>query len=68
MKFELNITSGGKRLVLIPDDAAEASLLATICDPNTLGDSQDEKKVRAKVIGTSDRAPYRKVKELHIIL
>ena len=68
MKFELNITPSGKRLVLIPEDAAEAAILATICDPNTIGDSQDEKEVRAKVIGTSDRAPYRKVKELHIVL
>lgn len=70
MKFQLVIEADVKRLVLIPDSTAEALLLGSICDPNMVLADADQRVVHAKVtaVGTADRTPYRKVKELHVEL
>lgn len=71
MKFEFVITARDKRLVLIPEDASEALLLGTVCDPNGqshIDDNGARKEAVITVKASNDRVPYRKVVELYITL
>ena len=71
MKFQLIVEATEKRLVLIPENPAEAVLLGTICDPNETSMNSDaggRRDATVTVKPTDDRIPYRKVKELHILL
>ena len=67
MKFQLVLDNSGRKIVLYPEDTAEATLLALICDPNKM--EEDRRSTASiSVETTSDRPPYKKVTQLVISL